>query len=211
MSRWSDRVEALLYEGETVEERVEVGSATVVVTSHRVLAFTPAQEGANFRQADRPNVTGVSAESSGDSTFLRYAVRATAYGVVLIVAGVLLPLDAILSDVAIPESTGQLGIGSVLGLFEQLLALLRNLGEFMQLIGALLLLFAIVPFGVYLWSRERSIVIDLAEADESIRLPTPESDGQAVADRLHRAIQPDSDASADGERSAASRSNPRPR
>ena len=211
MGRWSDRVEELLYEGETVEERVEIGSSAVVVTSHRVLAFTPERDGANFQQADRPNVTGVSADSSGDATFLGYAVRATAYGLVLIVAGVLLPLDSILSDVAMPESTGQLGIGGVLGLFEQILSVLRNLGDFMQLIGALLLLFAIVPFGVYLWSRERLLVIDLAEADDSIRLPAPESDSEAVADRLEYAIQPGGDASADSEESAASRSNPRPR
>ncbi|MCU4717468.1 hypothetical protein [Halapricum hydrolyticum] len=193
MSRWSDRVEELLYDGETVAERVEVGTAAVVVTSHRVLAFTPERDGPNFQQADRPNVTGVSVESGGDSTFLRYAVRATIYGLVLIVAGLLLPLDAILSDVAMPESTGQLGIGGVLGLFEQLLSLLRNLDEFMQLAGALLLLFAIVPFGVYLWSRERSLVIDLAEADESIRLPAPDSNGETIADGLERAILPGTD------------------
>ncbi|QSG04562.1 hypothetical protein [Halapricum desulfuricans] len=190
MSRWSERTEDLLYEGETVEERLEVGTATVAVTSHRVLAFTPERDGANFQQADRPNVTAVSVESNGDSRFLGYAVRATIYGLVLIVAGLLVPLDSVLSDVAMPESTGQLGIGSVLGLFEQIISILRNLGEFMQLTGALLLLFAIVPFGVYLWSRERSLVIDLAEDDESIRLPAPESDAEAVVDRLDSAIRP---------------------
>ncbi|QSG13154.1 putative membrane protein [Halapricum desulfuricans] len=192
MSRWSERIEDLLYEGETVEERLEVGTATVAVTSHRVLAFTPERDGANFQQADRPNVTGVSVESNGDSRFLGYAVRATVYGLVLIVAGLLVPLDSVLSDVAMPESTGQLGIGGVLGLFEQIISILRNLGEFMQLTGALLLLFAIVPFGVYLWSRERSLVVDLAEDDESISLPAPESDAEAVVDRLDSAIRPGS-------------------
>ncbi|QSG07666.1 hypothetical protein [Halapricum desulfuricans] len=192
MSRWSERIEDLLYEGETVEERLEVGTATVAVTSHRVLAFTPERDGENFQQADRPNVTGVSVESNGDSRFLGYAVRATVYGLVLIVAGLLVPLDSVLSDVAMPESTGQLGIGGVLGLFEQIISILRNLGEFMQLTGALLLLFAIVPFGVYLWSRERSLVVDLAEDDESISLPAPESDAEAVVDRLDSAIRPGS-------------------
>jgi len=197
MSRWSDRVEELLYEGESVVDRIEVGTATVVVTSHRVLAFTPRQDGANFQQADRPNVTGVSMTTDSDSAVLGYALRATAYGLVLVVTGVILPIDRFLSGVTIPETTGQLGIGGVLGLFQQLLSLLRNLDDLMQAFGALLLLFAIVPFGVYLWSREQSLVIELAADDESITLPVPESDSEGVADRLEGALVPGSD-STDG-------------
>jgi len=184
MSRWSDRVEELLYDGESVIERIEVGTATVVVTSHRVLAFTPRVDGANFQQADRPNVTGVSMDTDSDSGFLGYALRATAYGLVLVVTGVFLPIDRFLSGVTIPETTGQLGIGGVLGLFQRLLSLLRDLDDIMQVFGALLLLFAIVPFGVYLWSREQSLVIELATDGESITLPVPESDSEAIAGQL---------------------------
>lgn len=191
MGRWSDRVEELLYDGETVDEQVDVDTATVFVTSHRVLAFTPEREGANFQQADRPNVVSVDLDASGEAKFLRWAARAAIYGLVLIVAGTLLPIDDVLADVALPETTGQLGIGGVLGLFERMLTLLRNLGAYMQLLGALLLLFAVVPMGVYLWSRDRSLVIEIAGEEVSIRLPVPAEGGETVAERLEAVILPE--------------------
>ena len=60
MSQWRERAEEMLYAGESVEETFEVDDARILVTSHRVLAFTPGAEGATFQQADRPNVAGVS-------------------------------------------------------------------------------------------------------------------------------------------------------
>lgn len=190
MGRWSEQVEDLLYDGESVDERVDIRTATVVVTSHRVLAFTPERDGANFQQVDRPNVTGVSLQASGESKFLRQGARAALYGIVLVVAGLLLPIDSILGGVAMPNATGQLGIGGIMGMFQQMLTLLRNLDDFMRLIGALLLLFAVVPLGVYLWSRERSLVIRVAGEADPIRLPAPESDGDTLASRLEAAILP---------------------
>jgi len=189
MSRWSERVEELLYDGETVDEQVEVGTAAVVVTSHRVLVFTPKGDGPNFQQVDRPNVTGVSLQAGGDAKFLRQAARAALYGLILIVTGVLLPLDDVLSGVGLPSSTGQLGIGGIMGMFQQMLSLLRNLDDFMRLVGALLLLFAIVPMGVYLWTRERTLEISVA-GDEAIRIPAPETEREAIAERLEMAILP---------------------
>lgn len=189
MSRWSERVDDLLYDGETVDEQVEIGTSSVVVTSHRVLAFTPEGDGANFQQVDRPNVTGVSLQSGGESKFLRQAARAAMYGLVLIVAGLLLPIDDVLSGVGLPSSTGQLGIGGVMGMFQQMLSLLRNLDDFMRLIGALLLLFAIVPMGVYLWTRWQTLEIGVA-GDEPIRIQAPETEGEAIAERLESVILP---------------------
>jgi len=189
MSRWSERVDDLLYDGETIDEQVDVGTASVVVTSHRVLAFTPESDGANFQQVDRPNITGVSLQAGGDAKFLRQAARAALYGFILIVAGLLLPLDDILSGVGLPSSTGQLGIGGIMGMFQQMLSLLRDLDDFMRLVGALLLLFAIVPMGVYLWTRERSLEIGVA-GDEAIRIPAQETDAETVAERLETVILP---------------------
>jgi hypothetical protein len=191
MGRWSERAEELLYDGETIDEQIEISTATVVVTSHRVLAFTPEREGANFQQADRPNVTGVTLEAGGETKFLRWAARAAIYGLVLVVAGTLLPIDDILSGVALPSTTGQLGIGGVLRLFERMLSILRNLDDLMQLFGVLLLLFAIVPTGVYLWSRERSLAIDIAGEAEPLRLPVPATDGETISARLEAAIRPE--------------------
>ena len=49
MAGWKSRVDDLLYDGETARETVDVGTSRVVVTSHRVLAFTPDADGENFR------------------------------------------------------------------------------------------------------------------------------------------------------------------
>lgn len=190
MGRWSDRVEDLLFDGEEIEEQVELGTAAVVVTSHRVLAFTPESDGSNFQQVDRPNVTGVRLRAGGESQFLTQGARAALYGIILVVAGMLLPIDSILAGVALPQSTGQLGIGGIMGLFQRMLTLLQNLDDFMRLIGALLLLFALVPFGVYLWSRERALVIDVAGEEDSIRVPTPDEDAESIADHLEEIILP---------------------
>lgn len=189
MSRWSEQAEDLLYDGESIDDQVEIGSAAVVVTSHRVLAFTPESDGANFQQVDRPNVTGVSLRNVGETKFLGQAGKAALYGLILVVAGLLLPLDEILSGVGLPSTSGQLGIGGIMGMFQQMLSLLRNLDDFMRLVGALLLLFAIVPMGVYLWTRQRSLEIGVA-GDDPIRIQAPETEEKAVADRLETLILP---------------------
>ena len=190
MSSWSERVEDLLYEGETIEEKVTVDTATVFVTSHRVLAFTPELEGDNFRQVDRPNVEGVTLESGGESRFGRLGARAALYGLILIVVGFFLPIDSLVGGFGIPSATGRLGVGGVLGLLRSMLDLLRSLDDIMMSFGALLLLFALVPLGVYLWSRERNLVIEAAGEDGSIRLPAPAAEADALANELEVAILP---------------------
>jgi hypothetical protein len=190
MSRWSERADDLLYDGESIDERIDVARATVVVTSHRVLAFTPESDGSNFQQVDRPNVTGVTLRSGGEPKFLRQAGKAAIYGLILVVAGLLLPIDDVLSGVGLPSTSGQLGIGGIMGMFEQMLSLLRNLDDVMRLIGALLLLFAIVPMGVYLWTREEVLEIAIA-GEDPIRVPAPEIDGDAIAERLEAVVLPE--------------------
>lgn len=190
MARWSDRAEELLYDGESIEQEIDVATATVVVTSHRVLAFTPESDGANFLQADRPNVTGVSLHSEGDSSFLNQGLRAALYGIVLVAAGLFLPLDAILGGVSMPSATGELGIGGILGLFQTMLDLIRSLDDIMRLFGLLLLAFSVVPLGVYLWSREQTLEIGVAGEGEPIRIPTPDMETTQVVEQLEDAILP---------------------
>jgi len=67
---WVERAEGLLYEGESVRETVPVGAGVVVVTTHRLLAFTPDREGPDFRQVDRPNVDGAEVRTVGTSSAL---------------------------------------------------------------------------------------------------------------------------------------------
>lgn len=198
MAAWSDRAEELLYDGESIEATLPVGTASIVVTTHRVLAFTPETDGANFHQVDRPNVTGVACRTTGRRSLLGRGVRAAIYGLLLLGAGLLLPIDSILSGVAMPQSTGQLGIGGVMSLFQTMLELLRNLDDMLQAFGALLLLFALVPMGVYLWSRERALVVEVAGDDDSIRVPVDGIDEETVS-RLERAILPTGTRSETGE------------
>lgn len=200
MSAWSERVEELLYDGESIESEYAVDAATVYVTSHRVLAFTPEGDGENFHQVDRPNVNGVSLRSGGETKFRGMGIRAAIYGLLLVVSGLLLPIDSVIGDVGMPSASGQLGIGGILGLMQSMLDLLRSLDDLLQIFGALLLLFALVPLGVYLWSRERCLTIETAGDGGPIRMPAPKAEGDALAAELEREIVPAGVRSSDGGR-----------
>lgn len=190
MAGWSERVEELLYDGESIESTLDLGTASIVVTTHRVLAFTPETDGANFRHVDRPNVDGVTLRSGGQRSVLFRGLRAAVYGLLLVGAGALLPIDSILSGVSMPTSAGRLGIGGVLGLFRTMLRLLRDLDEILLLVGGLLLLFSLVPMGVYLRTRERALIVEVAGEADSIRVPAADVRDQAVAAQLEREIVP---------------------
>ncbi len=94
---WVARAESLLYDGEVIEADVRLDRGGVVVTSHRVLVFTPDREGSNYRQVDRPNVEGVDVTTSGDWSFLELGVKALVVGVVLVAAGMTVSLDSLVA------------------------------------------------------------------------------------------------------------------
>ncbi len=191
MSQWRERTEELLYAGESVEESVEIDDARVFVTSHRVLAFTPGADGATFRQADRPNVAGVSSGSRGESTLLEQGVKMGVVGGVLVVAGFVLDFGALVGDVDLAggQAAGQVGLGGILGTLGTALVVLRDLDQYMQLAGALLVLLAVVLVGVYWHLRESTLRIEV-EGDEDIQVPGPADGTEAVVDRLERAVTP---------------------
>lgn len=191
MSNWRERAEELLYAGESIEGEVEIDDAHVLVTSHRVLAFTPEADGAIFQQADRPNVAGVSSGARAKSALLERGVRLGVIGGVLVVAGTVLDFGAILGDVDLTggEAAGQVGMGGILGTLGTMLAMLRNLDQYMQSVGALCLLLAVALVGIYWHLREPTLLIEV-EGDEDIQIPRPGSGTKAIADRLERAIAP---------------------
>ncbi|WP_254762569.1 hypothetical protein [Natrinema marinum] len=82
--RWSDNVDQLCADGETVERRVDLERAAVVVTSHRVLVFTPSASGRNFREVERPNVGTVTVETDQRLRQLCWALVAAAAGIALV-------------------------------------------------------------------------------------------------------------------------------
>lgn len=188
MADWLDRVDDLLYDGEEVIEKRPVAAGGVVVTSHRVLAFTPESDGANFRDVDRPNVTGVDVRADGEWGFLQHAIKAIIVGFVLLAAGQTVSFDSLVAGVTIDSSAAQVGMGGMLGLLSTFLQLMAQLDELMTMFGALALLFGAVVLGVFVWTRERELVVGVAGEDaEDLRLPAPE-DADDVARRLERAI-----------------------
>jgi len=186
---WVERAEELLYDGESVREQVRVGKGGVVVTSNRVLAFTPDREGPNYRQIDRPNVEGVSLSTSGEFGFLEQAVKAIVVGIVLVVAGMTVNLDGLVSGISLDSggAAGAVGLGGMMGLLQGMLSLLAQLDDLMRLFGGLALAFGAVVLGVYLWSREELLVISVAGGDD-VELTAPDED---VLDQLRSAVLPD--------------------
>ncbi|CCQ34491.1 hypothetical protein HLRTI_002097 [Halorhabdus tiamatea SARL4B] len=191
MADWSDRVEELLYEGEEVTERVSAGDANVIVTTHRVLAFTPEMDGENFRQVERPNVTEVAVRSDGETRFLMTGFRAGLFGVVLLGVGMAVDFGALMGDIDLTDtSTGQLGIGGILGMVQGMISIISSLDDYMRMLGALLLLVALVPVAVYLYSRETRLVLTIAGGAD-LPIATSPDDAEETVSRLREAILPD--------------------
>jgi len=187
---WVARAESLLYDGEVIEADVRLDRGGVVVTSHRVLVFTPDREGSNYRQVDRPNVEGVDVTTSGDWSFLELGVKALVVGVVLVAAGTTVSLDGLVGNVSLDSggAASAVGIGGMLGMLQTMLTLMAQLDDLMRLFGGLTLAFAAVVLGVYLWSRDRLLVVRVA-GDDDIELTAPED--ERVVDRIEAAIVPD--------------------
>jgi hypothetical protein len=184
------RVEDLLFDGETVRETVGLEAGQVVVTSHRVLAFTPEGTGANFQQADLPNVESVVAGARSDGRTLELGLKTGAVGVVLLGTGLLVDFGRIVGDVDLGNeaAAGRIGVGGILGAVRSFLGFVRNLDQYMQLVGALALLLALALAGVYWYLRERVVVVEVAGGDD-IHVPRTAGDTEAM-DRLERVIAP---------------------
>lgn len=204
MSDWRRRIERLLYDGESVQETVEFGATSVVVTSHRVLAVTPEMEGENLRQVERPNVAGVAAGARASPGLLERGLKCGVVGALLAAAGYVVDLDGLLGGVALRNrATTELGIGNAVGSLQGLLGLLTQLDQLLRAVGALALLLAVVLVGAYRLTRDETLVVEVA-GGEDVHVPRP-SDLDATADRLERAIAPephdggDSDSAAPGD------------
>ncbi|MBV0925427.1 hypothetical protein KTS45_14565 [Halomicroarcula limicola] len=186
---WGARVGSLLYDGETVEERVSLGESGVVVTSHRVLVFTPDRAGPNFRQVDRPNVDGVGRRTSGESRFLEGGLKALVAGVALVVAGQLVSLDSLARGVSLDSGSAATapGLGGMMSTLQTLLSLVARLDDLMVLFGGLALVLSAVALGVYAWSRERLLVVEVAGGDD---VELPASGDDVAIERLRTALLP---------------------
>lgn len=180
MDGWRERVDDLLYDGESTVESVAVGGSRAVVTTHRLLAFAPDRD-PRFQEVARPNVTGVTVETSGATGWLRRAARAGAWGVGLLVASALASFDGALSA---PRGD----VMDALAFLRVLFAALALLDDALRVAGAVLLLAAVAFLGRYLRSRERAVVVAVSGGDD-VRLPAADADGAAAA--LRDALRPE--------------------
>lgn len=196
---WTDRVEKLLYDGETCERRFDLGSesesesapTTLVVTSHRVLAFTPERDGANFRQIDRPNVDGVAVTTTGRSTYRWRALKLGLVGIGLLAVSAAVSLESLLPSLESAgvdsSAPGMEGITGALAQIETMLAILDAL----VLVGGLVASAAALGFVVLsLRSRTRRLVLEVAGGDD-VAVPIDGDDGIVAVGDLERAIRPD--------------------
>ena len=189
---WNGSVEKLLFEGESVRQSVAVGDNRVVVTSHRLLAFTPERDGENYRHVDLPNVADVRAGHRAEDGLVGRGIRALVYGGILLAVGVTVDFESIVPTDALggsgSQAAGRVGIGSVLGLLNRFLGLVANLDEMARLFGALLLLFSTVVFGAYFLTRERVLTVAVAGDEADIAVPAAEADVERAVVDLERVL-----------------------
>lgn len=191
MSGWKDRVEELLYESESVEEVVDVDDARVVVTSHRIMAFTPEMDGENFTQAERPNVTAVETSSMANDSLAERALRYGIYGGLLVLAGTFINFERFVGGIEFDaEAAEQTGAGGLVGLSQRMIDGIALADELMQVVGALALLLAVAIFAVYWLLRTPTLAIRVAGDGDDIHVPQPDEPDLA-ATTLEQAIIPD--------------------
>jgi len=179
---WRERVDDLLYQGETVVESVDLEGNGVVVTSHRVLALTPDLDGPNYRHVDRPNVTGVRVETVGASRWLERTLRPFVFGLVLLVGGWVLDLDGLTSGLGTAETdaASQTGVGGIVSMAEGLGRALALLDEALLVGGALCFLLVALFLGLYVRSRTRRLTLVVA-GDDDQTIPIERDHPEAVA------------------------------
>lgn len=191
MPDWSEAVEQLLFDGEAVETSVDAGTATVVVTTHRVLAFTPQLDGSDYRALDRPNVHGVHRRSVDRIDLRAHVAKIGVAGAVLVLAGVLFDPGALIPrpDVTSEVDGGEMGdVGGVVNLVDGLLGAFHALDGVLLVVGGLLVAAALALGGIQLATRENRIAIEVAGSDDPLLLPD-RIDDEALA-ALQRAVAP---------------------
>ena len=89
-------------------------------------------------------------------------------GAVLVAAGMTVSLDGMVSGISLGGggTASAVGIGGMLGLLQSMLSLLAQLDDLMRIFGGLALAFGAVVLAVYLWSRERVLVVSVAGGDD---------------------------------------------
>lgn len=160
-------VESLLYDGETVAERVPIDDGSLVLTSHRLLAFTPDSDGRTLEVVHRPNVEAVTVASSARSGYLPPALKALLVGALLVGVGATIPVDGVADAAPTAGGASAPGLGQTIGVLGALLSAVALIDDVLRLLGALVLLGGVALLGLYLRSRKRVVVVSVAGGDDS--------------------------------------------
>ncbi|UWG49127.1 putative membrane protein [Halanaeroarchaeum sp. HSR-CO] len=167
-SDWRNRVEQLLYAGEEVRLRVGRTQDEIVVTSHRLLAFTPERDGSNFHAVDLPNVEAISTESSGRFPFVSMGAKALLAGIVIVAAGLVIDFDRLAASIPI-AGTDAVGASSILGMLDGLRTVLAVADVVLLGIGGLLAFVGLTLLAAYWLTRRTEVVVAVA-GDEDVHL-----------------------------------------
>ena len=192
---WTNRVDQLLYDGETERRRVEFATATVVVTTHRVLAFTDG-DGSAYRAIDRPNVGRVTVDTGGETRHLVRALPAGLIGTALLAVGVALASADLVPESSLEEPQGS-GNGPVDGMTEVTDSAFRTVETILTvfelgslLLSVLLFAVALVFCGLYARSRSRALVIRV-RGDDDVEFPVTDADIEdGLVTALKEAVRP---------------------
>lgn len=186
----AEAVARLCYGGESVVEVVPFSGGVVGVTTHRVLALTPGDDGPNLQAVDRPNVTGIEMAAGGDAAHGMRAVRYGVYGLALVGGSFLVDFGGV-SGVETPAGTG---VGQVVGLALAMTGLLALVDDVIRIAGLGVLVLALLLAAVYARSRDSYLAIRVA-GDDPVRVPASSAESAAAA-RLRVALEKASNPSA---------------
>ncbi|WP_323172959.1 hypothetical protein [Natrialba sp. PRR66] len=213
---WTHHVDTLRYDGETEQRRLELETATIVVTSHRVLAFDRSSRSHSpgthpYRHADRPNVQHVTVSQSGSTKHLLRSLLAGALGLTLLTIAAVVSFGELIPELELDGTAAGDGTGAGAGTgtgtatdagdaagttaavdstFETLGVLFQVLDTGILIGGILSLALAVVFAGLYVRSRSRQLVLEVAGGDD-IAVPLGETDDAApITLSLSEAIQP---------------------
>lgn len=177
----------MLFQGETVEEEITLSKGTVAVTTHRVMALTPEGDGRQLAHADLPNVQDIDIRTKGDARYLEWAVRSGVVGILMLGGGVLLrgnDMFQTLTQADVSDNPAVAGVGGLISMVATWLSLLNILLLFA---GLLVLVATIGLVGLYVNTRERELVIEVAERDP-IRIAIDGEEGNYAISRLKGAL-----------------------
>lgn len=196
--RWSERARERLRTGESVEETIPVGGNGIVVTSQRVLAFTPEGDGPNFRAIERPNIDGATLTHVGGTGWLEYVGKGALAGVLGVALGLTVDFGGMFALGGVSSrGAGAVGAGGLTRILGTLNSLLGKVDEALLVGGLLALVFALGALGMFIESRTYTLVIEVA-GDEDCHVRAPSSaDEQDL--RLERALGEDRFAPTDRE------------